>query len=682
MQNQWSEDEAAEFIERYGPKWGEDLALLAYCSRLLAAEKEFALTDAASLSVKGLRTNIFGESVPAMGIMEAGAGPDAGIALDLPYLRRMRGLTALPDRELIEELRTHVLHSGAPTPPPESLAHAFLPMKYVVYARSCAVLAAHHALDGSLVLVPSCGSAFDAASAAVAICEAQPGAQALIWANRGILTWGETARAAYASLIDTVTRAKAYLDRQIPSVTWVLPTSQEILARLKKASPIVRGLLARKMTDSGHLLSRVILGALTSPEINGLFAGNRGKELALLPPLISTNAAITKAFPMWVDSPDYGDPVRLHGQVSEALDQFERNYDEYYSRNAPVDCGQTARHDSAPRVVIMPGLGVLCAGPDVAASSAVRDAAEATLVPRSRVGSTAAWQALPESELFRGEYGTFARSRPEPAPLSGRIALVTGTAGAIGAGIAEGLLRNGCAVALADLPGKGLSSAFQEFRERYGELVMELPFDVAEPAEVADAFGKVILQWGGLDLVVSNAGIAHVSSLADMRLDAFRRLERVNIEGTLNILSECARHFSLQACGGDVVLISTKNVFAPGARFGAYSATKAAAHQLARIASREFAEMSVRVNMVAPDAVFRHGTRPSGLWTEVGPSRARSLGMTPEELEAYYRTRSLLKVEVTARHVANAVLYFATQQTPTTGATLPVDGGLPEATPR
>jgi NAD(P)-dependent dehydrogenase (short-subunit alcohol dehydrogenase family) len=181
---------------------------------------------------------------------------------------------------------------------------------------------------------------------------------------------------------------------------------------------------------------------------------------------------------------------------------------------------------------------------------------------------------------------------------------------------------------------------------------------------------------------VSNAGIAYVSSLAEMKLEAFRRLERVNIEGTLNILSECARHFALQSCGGDVVLISTKNVFAPGARFGAYSATKAAAHQLARIASLEFAELGVRVNMVAPDAVFRHGARPSGLWAEVGPNRARSLGMTPEELEAYYRKRSLLKTEVTAEHVGNAVLYFAMRQTPTTGATLPVDGGLPEATPR
>jgi NAD(P)-dependent dehydrogenase (short-subunit alcohol dehydrogenase family) len=131
-----------------------------------------------------------------------------------------------------------------------------------------------------------------------------------------------------------------------------------------------------------------------------------------------------------------------------------------------------------------------------------------------------------------------------------------------------------------------------------------------------------------------------------------------------------------------VVLISTKNVFAPGAGFGAYSATKAAAHQLARIASLEMAEIGVRVNMVAPDAVFNHGSRRSGLWETVGPDRMRARGLDEKGLESYYQSRNLLKARITATHVANAVIFFATRQTPTTGATIPVDGGLPDATPR
>ena len=173
-----------------------------------------------------------------------------------------------------------------------------------------------------------------------------------------------------------------------------------------------------------------------------------------------------------------------------------------------------------------------------------------------------------------------------------------------------------------------------------------------------------------------------VSSLSEMDLDAFRRLEKVNIEGTMLLLKEAARLFQLQGTGGDVILISTKNVFAPGAKFGAYSATKAASHQLARIASLELAELGVRVNMVAPDAVFSHGQTKSGLWAEVGPDRMKARGLDESGLEEYYRNRNLLKSKVTAEHVARAVLFFATRQTPTTGATLPVDGGLPDATPR
>ena len=295
----------------------------------------------------------------------------------------------------------------------------------------------------------------------------------------------------------------------------------------------------------------------------------------------------------------------------------------------------------------------------------------------------AGYDPLPEAELFRMEHAPVEQSENRfTLPLAGRVALVTGAAGAIGAGISEGLLRQGCAVALADLPGARLESLWEEFHDRYGDLAMALPFDVTEPAQVAEAFGRVILAWGGLDLVVMNAGVALVCSLAEMDLEAFRRLERINIEGTLNLLSAAARHFHLQGAGGDVVLISTKNVFAPGAQFGAYSATKAAAHQLARIASLELAELGVRVNMVAPDAVFAHGDRGSGLWAEVGPGRARSKGLQPDELEEHYRQRNLLKSKIAAADVGNAVLYFATHQSPTTGATIPVDGGLPEATPR
>jgi len=262
------------------------------------------------------------------------------------------------------------------------------------------------------------------------------------------------------------------------------------------------------------------------------------------------------------------------------------------------------------------------------------------------------------------------------------VALVTGAAGAIGAGIARGLLREGCHVAATDLPGERLDALGAELRGEAGGRAAAIPLDVTEPGSVSAAFAEAAATWGGVDLVVSNAGAAHVAPLAELSLDAFRRLERVNVEGALLVLREAARHFAAQGTGGDVVVVSTKNVFAPGAGFGAYSATKAAAHQLARVASLELAPLGVRVNLVAPDAVFGYAARPSGLWQEVGPERMRARGLDAAGLEAYYRERNLLKARITPEHVANAVVFFATRQTPTTGATLPVDGGLPDATPR
>lgn len=267
-------------------------------------------------------------------------------------------------------------------------------------------------------------------------------------------------------------------------------------------------------------------------------------------------------------------------------------------------------------------------------------------------------------------------------PLKNKVALVTGAAGAIGYGICRGLLENGCYLAATDLGGEKLDSLGAELKQETGEHVMATALDVTDKRSVSEGFGNIIQRWGGVDIVVVNAGIAIASHLKDMDFDAFRRLEKVNVEGALLTLQESARHFIGQGTGGDIIVISSKTVPAPGAGFGAYSATKAACHQLGRVASIELAQYGVRVNMVAPDAVFSEGTHKSGLWEEIGPGRMQARGLDEKQLQEYYRDRNLLKVSVTGRHVSNAVLFFVTRQTPTTGATIPVDGGLPDATPR
>jgi len=267
-------------------------------------------------------------------------------------------------------------------------------------------------------------------------------------------------------------------------------------------------------------------------------------------------------------------------------------------------------------------------------------------------------------------------------PLHNKIAMVTGAAGAIGHGICLGLLEKGACVVATDLAGERLDGLVDSLRDQGDQAVMGVAMDVTDKASVAAAFDAATARFGGVDIVVVNAGIALVSKLTEMDLDAFRKLERVNVEGALLTLAEAGRHMKRQSTGGDIVIVSTKNVPSPGAGFGAYSSTKAACHQLGRIASLELAEFDIRVNMVSPDAVFGGGQFKSGLWAEVGPGRMKARGLDEAGLQDYYRGRNLLKARVTARHVSNAVLFFVTRQTPTTGATIPVDGGLPDATPR
>ncbi len=289
------------------------------------------------------------------------------------------------------------------------------------------------------------------------------------------------------------------------------------------------------------------------------------------------------------------------------------------------------------------------------------------------------------SRIFINNAATISIKKPannKEYSVSNKVAIITGAAGAIGYGICSRLLEEGCLVALTDLVEDRLNQMVEEFEKLFPGQVIGIQMDVTDKISVDNAFGEVIRCWGGIDIVIINAGIALVASLTKIELEDFQRLEKVNVEGTLLTISEGGRCLIAQNTGGDIVLVSTKNVFAPGANFGAYSATKAASHQLARIASLELAPYGIRVNMVSPDGVFSGGSFKSGLWQEVGPDRMKARGLDEKGLEDYYKNRNLLKLKITARHVANAVLFFVTHQTPTTGATIPVDGGLPEATPR
>ena len=711
MNNRWSVKEAAEFVARYKAEWGEDLALRTYATRLLGAEPSLVLHGGGNTSVKGNCTNLLGEKKAALYVKASGFDmaviePEGHPGLDLEYLLKLRRLDELSNPRMLNELRTHLFDFKSATPSIESLAHALIPKQFIDHTHADAILGLTNQPEGEKVVKDALGMngmngmngmdvivlkyvkpGFQLAKATAAAFEANPQARGMVWMNHGLLTWGDTARESYEAMIELVTRAEAYLSRKGTKPLKVSsPTAVEMAEeRAIRVAPVLRGLLARPEQDPEKPFRHVILESLIDRKVLDFLDCKDGRELALSPPLTADHLIRTKGLPLWIDGPAYDDPAKLRDQLVEAIELYSKDYAEYLKRNSARMDPELTPLDPLPRVVLLPGVGAFCAGVDSTAARIARDITAHTLAVKTQVAAAGDYQGLSEEHLFDMEYEVFQHDKLKSrvlSPLSGRVGVVTGGAGAIGSGISRALLEQGCSVAVTDLAGENLDRLVSELRQDFGEYVIGMAMDVTDAASVARGYGEIIRTWGGIDLVVVNAGIALVSSLQTLELERFRKLEQVNVEGTLLVLAESARLFERQATGGDIVLVSTKNVFAPSAHFGAYSATKAAAHQLARIASLELAPIDVRVNMVAPDGVFGEGARKSGLWAEVGPDRMKARGLDEKGLEEYYRDRNLLKARITARHVANAVLYFATRQTPTTGATLPVDGGLPDATPR
>lgn len=702
MLHRWSDTQAAALVADLGPAWGEALALRTYSARLLGQDPALVLHGGGNTSVKGTGRDLFGEEIPAVFVKATGwdlavIGPEGHPALALEDLRRLRRLPDLSDKEMAHALRSRLLSPGAPDPSIEALAHAFLPPRYIDHTHADAVLALTNLADGErhvrealgaeVVVVPYVSPGLKLAKTAVDAFESAPRARGMLWVRHGIVTWGDSARESYDAMIELVDRAEAYLaERAVRVSRRAAPDAREAARRRYDAlAPVLRGLLSPETGDPDRPRRPVILRSLIRENVLAFLGSKGARARALTPPLTADHLIRTKPLPAWVDAPEFDDPERFRAQVRKAVDAYADEYRAYVDRNSETMGESPAVDDPLPRVLLLPGLGAVCAGKDSRAAEVAADITAQTLAAKEAAEGLGPYEGLAEAELFPMEYRALQQAKLGPVrepPLGGRVALVTGAAGAIGSGICEVLLGEGCHVAATDLAGPALDGLAAELTRCHPGRVLGVPLDVTDAAAVTRAFGEVIRAWGGIDLAVINAGLAHVSALADMDVEQFRRLERVNVEGTLLLLQTLARHFALQGLGGDVVLVSTKNVFAPGAQFGAYSATKAAAHQLARIASLELAPLGVRVNMVAPDAVFSHGARRSGLWQEVGPDRMRARGLDEKGLEEYYRGRNLLKAKVTADHVARAVLFFATRQTPTTGATIPVDGGLPDATPR
>jgi rhamnose utilization protein RhaD (predicted bifunctional aldolase and dehydrogenase)/NAD(P)-dependent dehydrogenase (short-subunit alcohol dehydrogenase family) len=511
-------------------------------------------------------------------------------AMALAPLRALRRLDSLSDEEMVNQQRINLFDATAPNPSVETLLHAFLPHTFIDHTHADAILAltnqrggealVREALGEGLVIVPYVMPGFQLAKLAAELFEKRPDALGMVLMKHGLFTFAADARTSYERTIDLVDRAERFLAARSAPIPRA--ASRDRAASLREAAhvaPLLRGLLAGRSADRDQPFRRVILEHRATDEVLDALSDPACESLAKRGPLTPDHVIRTKASPLYVPSPRLDDPAALRAQLGEAIASFRRSYDEYFARQTAEKGVQRTKLDPDPCVVLLPGVGLFGVGKTRKDAAIAADISEHTL----RI------KALGER-------------------------LVTGAAGAIGVGIGLELARAGAHVVLTDVDEKGLEKARERIAKVAGSLgCVACRMDVTDEVSVAAGFALACRTFGGVDIVVPNAGIAHVSPLADTEARAFERVIDVNLGGYFLTMREAARVFRAQGTGGNIVINASKNVFGPGADFGAYSASKAAGHQLGKVAAIELAPLGVRVNMINADAVFSEGETPSGL---------------------------------------------------------------------
>jgi len=696
MQNIYDDGEAMQFVARY-KGCPADLALRIYTSQIIGREAELVLHGGGNTSVKSTVTTLLGEITEVLYIKGSGwdletIEPAGFPALDLNYLRRLRPLAALTDEEMVNQFRTHMLDASAPNPSIETLVHAFLPHKFIDHTHADAIVTLTNlqnaesilkkALGDNIAILPFIMPGFPLAKAMAELFESRPEVECIILMHHGIFTFGDDARTAYNRMIDYVTMAEEYITKtmaqkpSVPGPAVAEPTLEKVLPRLRGA--MNRGWGPDKARFTLHLnRHEEVLQALARSDARKLFT------TGVLTP---DHVIRTKNYPLFLDFAKTDTEEKIDKQIDLALEDYRQQYDDYFKKQVKVKQVERTELDPLPRVFLIPGLGIVTAGNTLKAAMIAGDIAEHTILAKVRGASVGQYRELDQGAIFDMEYWSLEQAKlgkAKPLPLQGRSALVTGGGGAIAVGIGRKLLEAGARVFLSDINAERLHQVCGKLGEQFNrDMVVPLVMDVTDEESVHNAMASLVRNCGGLDVLVPNAGIAHVAKIEELSEAKFQQVLDVNLMGVFQVIKAAIPIFRRQGTGGDIVINSSKNVFDPGASFGAYSASKAGAHQLGKIAALELASIGVRVNMINADAIFDEAGVSSGLWDVVGPDRMKARNLDPAGLKEYYRNRNLLKTEVHADHVGNAVVFFATGQTPTTGATLPVDGGIPAAFPR
>ncbi|HET7059671.1 MAG TPA: SDR family oxidoreductase, partial [Nitrospiraceae bacterium] len=504
--------------------------------------------------------------------------------------------------------------------------------------------------------------------------------EALFLDKHGLVTWGESAEEAYMKTVQAVHKAEKFATTRKIQNGWTAPAQATGLPRHHHRDYAVR--LALTLRKAISTQERKVLTFDDSAEVLSFLNAPNAKEVAEVGPFTPDHMLHTKPKPLFVELPQAIALDDIPAVVEKAVDTYRENYVQAFEQYKTPGLRML---DPYPRVILIPGIGMFIAGKNRRACRIAHELYLHTMSVGLTCASIAHYTGLSSRDQFEFEYWPLELYKltllPPEKEMSRRIVLVTGAAGAIGQAIAARLVSAGASVILTDVNAEPLQRLSDELNQKSGEHnTVAIPIDVSHESSVMEGFQRAILAYGGLDVIVSNAGIARPGAVEHLSLQDWQDSLSVNSTGHFLICREAMRAFHRQGMGGNIVVVSTKNILAPGKDFGAYSASKAAQAQLARVLALEGGDYGVRVNMVNPDAVIEG----SGLWSkEVREARAAAYGIPVDKLEHYYAMRNLLKTNITGQDVAEAVLFLASDRSSkTTGTMIAVDGGVREAFPR
>ncbi|MGA7540890.1 MAG: bifunctional aldolase/short-chain dehydrogenase [Steroidobacteraceae bacterium] len=655
MKSRWSDQEASRCTG--------DLALRVYTSRLLGAEPSLVLHGGGNTSVKSSVTNIFGEDERV--IYVKGSGWDletiepAGFSpCRMQPLLALSKLEVLSDSQMAAELRKSLTDVNAPSPSVEAILHAILPARFVDHTHADAILTMTNSPQGEhrvrelfgdrLVYIPYVMPGFKLAHlcARVYPAQAQRNTVGMLLLKHGLFTFGETAKDSYERMIGLVSLAEEYLAKR---GAWsAVPVGLSESSPARPAPKTLRTDIAALRKDvSDAAGSPMILSVHTDAEALAFARRTDVREISQQGPVTPDHVIRTKRLPL----------------LGRDVAGYAAAYRAYFQQHG--DPALTML-DPAPRVILDPELGLGTIGRTAKDAAIAEDIYRHTMRIIAGAAALGAWEALPAQDIFAVEYwdleqAKLRKSGPPPL-LTGEVAAVTGAASGIGKACVASLLARGAAVIALDR-----SSSIRSLHP--GKNYLGLTCDVTREPEITRALDEGVRAFGGLDMLILNAGIFPPSvPVSELSSETWRQTMSVNLDANLVLLRECHPLLKLSPRGARVVIIGSKNVPAPGPGAAAYSASKAALQQLARVVALEWGADRIRVNTLHPNAVF-----DTGIWTpEVLAARAASYGMSVEQ----YKTNNVLKVEVTSRDVAElAAELCGPVFAKTTGAQIPVDGG-------